>query len=397
LQKKKCFIRVNCTITKLNYKELPRLAMFYAKEVKARVVNFINFNPHYEWGQEDSSEIRKQLHSVQIKVTAVSPYLKAAIDILNSNNTWVNVRYFPFCALKGYETYICNIPQVMFDPYEWDYGVYPKTVKRYSEFAENLRRIVNSQEGKCELCGIVKVCGGVHKNYAKVYGYTELNPYPVVSDYVYHFKKDISADIVIPVYEPNQNIADLLYEIVHKTIPPYNLIMVCYKRSASLNRNQGLECSSSDYVIMCDDDVKNIPFGWNRTLVYALKENPEYLAVSARLMNNDGTPGPNVSKNYNFEHDLVETPMIPTACCIFRKTDIRFDPRFIRAGWEDTDFFTGLMFRYGGTFAIANIVKVVHLNEEKNHGGAGNLYNKNLYVNKWKRHLPKGLSTILEI
>ncbi len=55
------------------------------------------------------------------------------------------------------------------------------------------------------------------------------------------------------------------------------------------------------------------------------------------------------------------------------------------------------MFRYGGTFAIANIVKVVHLNEEKNHGGAGNLYNKNLYVNKWKRHLPKGLSTILEI
>ncbi len=380
---KKCFVRVNCTLTKLNAKELPKLALFFVKEVKARVVNFINFNPHYEWGKKDQPEVFKRLNKVQVKVKRVAPFLRTAIDILNANNTWVNVRYFPFCALKGYETHICNNPQVMFDPFEWDYGVHPKTVERYLQFARELQRRINSREGRCSQCGIVDVCGGVHRNYAKIHGYEEMEPYSLVSDYPYQFKKDLTTDIVVPVYQPNHNLNRLLEEISQKTIPPYNLIVTCSMRSASINRNEGLNRSLSPYVIMCDDDIVELPFGWNRRLLYTLKENPEYMAVSARLMNPDGTPGINVSNNYQLDPDVVETPMIPTACCIFRNTGVRFDPRFIRAGWEDTDFFMELATRYGGKFAIDNRVKVVHLNEEKNDGGAGNLYNRRIFMEKW--------------
>jgi len=46
---------------------------------------------------------------------------------------------------------------------------------------------------------------------------------------------------------------------------------------------------------------------------------------------------------------------------IFRNTAVRFDERFIRAGWEDTDFFRQLVQVEGGQLAIANTVKVVHL------------------------------------
>ena len=149
-----------------------------------------------------------------------------------------------------------------------------------------------------------------------------------------------------------------------------------------------MERSKSPYVIMCDDDLRDLPFAWNRQLINILKENSHLLAVSARLMNPDGTPGKNTANNYDLEPPLVEVDMIPTACSVFRKTDVRFDERFIRAGWEDTDFFRQLRGKHDNPLAIANSVKVVHLNEEKERGGAGNVYNQHLFFEKWREPPP---------
>ncbi|MBW1923793.1 MAG: radical SAM protein [Deltaproteobacteria bacterium] len=379
-----CFLRVNTTLTCYNAEDLPRLARFFLDRVNPRIVNFINFNPHYRWGEQDQPRVLQELNRVQVKVSHVAPYLKEALDILNDQHLQANVRYFPFCALRGYEAHICNNPQVMFDPYEWDYGVSPKTPEAYLEYGRRLQENVCARQGPCAECGVVDVCGGVHRNYAKLHGWDELKPYREKSDDPYYFKTDLEADIIIPVYEPGPACRRLLQEIVEKSVPPYNLIMVSRRQSAARNRNAGLDRSRSPYVIMCDDDIEDLPSGWNRELIRVLRENRDVLAVSARLMNPDGKPGPNSANNFDMSSPLVRVSMIPTACCIFRKTDLRFDERFIRAGWEDTDFFTQMEDRGGGVFAVANTVRVVHKNEEKNRGGAGNRHNQALFYSKWQ-------------
>jgi len=383
LKSSNCFIRVNCTLIKQNLTDLPKLARFYMEAVKARVVNFINFNPHYHWGEHEKREVIENLQRVQARVSEIAPKLREALTVLEENNIWVNVRYFPFCLLKGFEANICNNPQVMFDPYEWDYGVSPKDPDTYLQFGRRLQERINTKEGACGRCGILNVCGGIHKNYAKLYGTDELIPYEEKIDHPYHFKTDLEADIVIPAFKVGENLERLLNEILKNTVPPYNLILISKEQSASKNRNYGLNRSKSPYVIMCDDDIRNLPFGWNRRLIQTLKENPELIAVSARLMNADGTPGRNTANNFNLSDEMVLVDMIPTACCIFRKTDLRFDERYIRAGWEDTDFFMQMKQNLRGKFAIDNRVKVVHLNEEKLGGGVGNRENMELFFKKW--------------
>jgi len=377
------FVRVNCTLTRYNAKDLPRLARHYIDHVRPRIVNFINFNPHYQWGNSDQPEIFRRLNEVQVKGSEVSDYLKDAVDLLREHNVWVNVRYFPFCLIKGYEAHICNNPQVMFDPYEWDYGVEPKTPEMYLRYARDLQARIGSSEGRCGACGILNVCGGIHKNYAKLHGYDELEPYAERSDYPYHFRTDLMSDIIIPAYRPNANLQKLLGEIAEKTVQPYRLHVVGVQQSAARNRNAGLSASSGPYVIMCDDDVCHLPIAWNRRLVMLLKENPGLLAVSARLMNPDGSVGRNTANNFNLNEPIVRVDMIPTACCIFRKTAVEFDERFVRAGWEDTDFFMQMKRDFSGDFAISNEIRVVHLNEEKNNGGVHNEHNSRLFLEKW--------------
>ena len=377
------FVRVNCTLTRYNFEDLPKLARHYDEVIKPHIINFINFNPHYEWGECRQPEIVNRLNEVQIKAAEVAPFLKKAIGYLRAGNYWVNVRYFPLCLLKGYESHVCNNPQVMFDPYEWDYGISPKTPEAYLAQGRDFQRRINTGEGACASCGMLAVCGGLHCNYAKLHGWSELEPYSEQSDNPYHFKTDLAADIVVPAFKPGENLKVLLSEIAEKTIPPYNLMVIGKQQSAAKNRNDGLRASRNPYVIMCDDDIRGLPFGWNRELVTALKESPGILGISARLMNRDGNIGKNTINNVDLTSPLADVSMIPTACCIFRKTDVTFDERYIRAGWEDTDFFLQMRKKLGGKFAIANTIRVTHLNEEKNSGGLQNRHNEELFFSKW--------------
>ena len=221
-----CFVRVNCTLTRYNFKDLPKLTAYYDREVGPRIVNFINFNPHYEWGRHEQPEIVKRLNEVQVCASEVAPWLKQALDYLNERKYWVNVRYFPLCLLKGYEHHVCNNPQVMFDPYEWDYGVFPKTAEVYLEHGREFQRRINTREGVCASCGMIDVCGGLNRNYAQLHGFSELDPYSETSDYPYQFKTDLAADIIIPAFRPSEKLRNLVCEITEKTVPPYNLVMV---------------------------------------------------------------------------------------------------------------------------------------------------------------------------
>ena len=76
-----------------------------------------------------------------------------------------------------------------------------------------------------------------------------------------------------------------------------------------------------------------------------------------------------------------------------QKNGLLFDERYIRAGWEDTDFFLQARQKYGGRLAIANTIRVVHLNEEKNGGGVENEHNRELFYSKWKFVEPDEFAT----
>jgi hypothetical protein len=73
--------------------------------------NIITFNPFHEWQSE--------LPGFQIKHSVAAKYIKKAIDVAG-DKLWVNVRYIPFCMMKGYEKHIVGFKQVYFDEYEWN-------------------------------------------------------------------------------------------------------------------------------------------------------------------------------------------------------------------------------------------------------------------------------------
>jgi len=170
LNKHGMFWRTNTVITSKNYKQLPELArrFFYWNP---KVVNFINFNPYYSWKN-------KEMIDIECRYTESSEYLKEAIRILEkSSSIVVNVRYYPFCMLKGYEKNVCNMLQVMFDPFEWDYGVSPKTVERFHEHGKHLQRTYCVETPVCKTCTVYPICGGPNSSYVRRYGYSELLPY----------------------------------------------------------------------------------------------------------------------------------------------------------------------------------------------------------------------------
>ena len=77
---------------------------------------------------------------------------------------------------------------------------------------------------------------------------------------------------------------------------------------------------------MIDDDIKLKRNNWASKLLECLKEEPKRRIVSARLMNQDGTPGTMIS----YRKDINECPrkfwenenvILPSACIVFRRED----------------------------------------------------------------------------
>jgi len=155
-------IRFNCVIIKLNQFDLQKVAMEISIW-EPRVINFINFNPHGEWKNIDFSknEIMADLRQVRVNINK-------AIEYLEANDIGINVRYYPMCRIEPkYRKYICNDLHVMFDPYEWDYGEYPKTIERYYKHGRAISNVEEKGQPCCN-CDLQWVCGGINKHYHRV-------------------------------------------------------------------------------------------------------------------------------------------------------------------------------------------------------------------------------------
>jgi hypothetical protein len=170
-------------------------------------------------------------------------------------------------------------------------------------------------------------------------------------------------DIIVPSCKPMEYLRPMFAEIERTALMPCDLIGVSGPgHGAAENRNMGLGLSTAPFVIMMDDDIYMLRFGWNVKLVDSLLTRPNVSIVSARLMNRDGTPAPMMSSKRDLSGDWEKVEKVPTACVAFRRTIYRFDENFKGSGFEDDAFCLAM----GPEIIINNQVKVVHLNEMKN-------------------------------
>jgi len=202
-------------------------------------------------------------------------------------------------------------------------------------------------------------------------------------------------DVIIPTCKTAQATAPQVDAILDTAGCLAKIFVTCEPTwSAAQNRNLGLKSADLDIVVMVDDDVCEFPPGWLYHLTGTLETEHECVLVSARLLNEDGTPGPMTGEPPpTASTGLTVAKRLPTACIAFRNDGLRFDENFVGSGFEDDDFCAQLRQKYPtGTFIINEDVRVVHKNEMKNQGFIkgkgpvpGGVFEKNqaYYESKW--------------
>jgi len=170
--------RFNVTMIRDNLAQLPAIAEL-AAATGARVVNFLTFNPYFEWA--DDAEIE-----FQARHSDLAPRLADAIDVCTRAGVEANVRYMPPCQLPGREHHVYTGYQLPYDAHEWDYNSWydaghdgaPDAAWYLSASARQQQRHHYVHGAACDGCALRQVCDGFHAQYAHRWGTGEARPYP---------------------------------------------------------------------------------------------------------------------------------------------------------------------------------------------------------------------------
>ncbi len=187
--------RINVTVHRFTAPQLPGIAEFAAAE-GAKVINMIIFNPFLEWKKIINIDFQE-------KYSIMAPYIKEAVKISEKKGIEINVRYLPFCQLKGLEKNIYNFKQLNYDPHEWDLNtaddhkkINPKDFwyeKEASQRTSIENRLYQKSE-KCERCSLSEICDGFHAQYVKKFGFGEEKPYTLsqkIKDPIYFIQSQV--------------------------------------------------------------------------------------------------------------------------------------------------------------------------------------------------------------
>jgi MoaA/NifB/PqqE/SkfB family radical SAM enzyme len=166
-------VRINCTVTHKNYKNLPSKFVQLIKELRPFEVNFLTLNYWDDAGVQET-----------INYSEVTPYVHQTIDLLKDLVDIINVRYTPYCFMKGYEQYVCDYYQHIYDVYDWNVAVYDQRVdpEHYRkdphvalyEAAARKRNWTYYKKKECLDCKHYYICDGVEKQIKNI----ELHPEP---------------------------------------------------------------------------------------------------------------------------------------------------------------------------------------------------------------------------
>jgi len=179
LKKIKKPFRLNCVITKYNYKIFPDYAKWVCSlKNKPKELNFINFNPFGKWSLENID--------FMVNLNDLNSYLFVAIKMLEEKNIIVNVRYLPFCFAEGFEKNIVSFSQVWADDKEWNWAHQLNKHKNFStdknfgyQCGRNtvMRNAIPLNE--CRGCIYEMICDGMSLSYIKN---TVSKPIPITGE-----------------------------------------------------------------------------------------------------------------------------------------------------------------------------------------------------------------------
>jgi len=176
-QKLDMIVRINCTVQKDNWDHLYEYADLVNK-INPLELNFITLNNFVD--QEN----------VQISYTDVTKQIKLALDKLNVK--YKNVRYTPFCYMKGYEKYVCSFYQHIYDRYDWNMAMFHYKLDNNKEnmfkTAKKNRLREYKKPKKCLTCKYFKICDGIDGDF---------EVYPEKGNYILdvnHYRRDFYED-----------------------------------------------------------------------------------------------------------------------------------------------------------------------------------------------------------
>lgn len=192
--------RFNVTMIRDNLTELEAIGEL-AGEKGARVVNFLTFNPYFEWQQEPQIEF-------QARHSEIAPYLARAIDRCTKLGIEANVRYMPPCQLPGREAHVYTGYQLPYDPHEWDYNSWYDTGHEDEATSDWYLAASRRQQQRhgyihvpaCADCALRTVCDGLHPQYVARWGGDEVTPYtaPPITDPRHFISQQNKLDYELP-------------------------------------------------------------------------------------------------------------------------------------------------------------------------------------------------------
>ena len=192
-------IRTNTVVNRINFDHLIEVGEFVLKYNPIQV-NFITIN--------DWCYAKNLVEKLMLTYSEMSGPLQKVCDLLEPHVPAVNVRYIPFCFMRGYERFVCDHRQVIYDPYEWVHRVRARleegtSLLRYlgkigygffvaggwkclfrgsvSDLldecvVEGLRKWFYVKGADCRKCRFFEICDGVERTYSSEFRLDELIP-----------------------------------------------------------------------------------------------------------------------------------------------------------------------------------------------------------------------------
>jgi len=178
--------RINCHVYLLNLKRLKEIVDIAA--TADAILDFLGF-----CGDEFSNE-------TVATYTQSAKVIKEAIDYSKKYpNLIINVRWIPLCMMRGYEKYVLNWHQWIYDPYSWNEsagnGLNLITKEDYENWIK-MKMGVNYKQDKCLNCANRNICDGINLQYIKRFGTKEFKPMnaELIMDHMF-YRKELNKEI----------------------------------------------------------------------------------------------------------------------------------------------------------------------------------------------------------
>lgn len=149
-------VRINCTVTNTNIKDIEKYA-YLINKLKPYQINFLPLN---YWNAANA--MKKQDY------TTLSKGIQLAIDTIYPEIE-INVRYIPFCYMIGYEKYVVNTQQHIYDKKDWNICAYSyQNLDKYKEISKSQMMRWYYKPIKCTSCKFFHICDGIEKKYEDI-------------------------------------------------------------------------------------------------------------------------------------------------------------------------------------------------------------------------------------